>query len=551
MTTVNYSELLKESMAETNEARHDNGDQVRRREAENDEPAEGRPCILITENEFEFNQNVIAALALHPQLFQRGGNLVTVIRNAKKNKRISRKAGTPTISVLTVERIREMMTEVAVFEKVTVTKKGNEKIVPAHPPGWSAGQIAARGEWDRIRHLAGVVETPVLLADGRILDRPGWDEDSELLFEPAMEFPPVPDVISLSRATEAADEILELVQDFPFAAKHHFAVFLAAALTPFARHAIDGPCPAFLFDGNVPGCGKTLQADIISIMATGRTMPRTAWREDDAELRKTITALVLEGDLVCLFDNLGNGIPFGGPSIDAALTGVEWKDRILGFSKTTGRLPLTTVFYASGNNLTLVGDTERRVILSRLKAREEHPEERSGFKIPRLVEHVQEHRGRLVVAALTILKGFVQAGRPRQDIPPFGSFESWSRVVREPVVWATKMDPRAGREGLRQINVQTNSLGLLLEGWEKLQDGQRGLTVAEALRRLEADKTACTAKHGQLRDLMMEWSRNKDLPGSRIVGRQLRAIKARVIGGKMLVSNECQGVQEWKVVCNA
>jgi hypothetical protein len=504
-----------------------------------------KAVILQTTEQFEFNNKVLQALVPHPNLYFRGNVLVTVVRTRKrkgKAVRIRRDPGTPTIALIEKDRLSEMITQVAQIEQA----KGN-KLVRVIPPAWCPRQIIARGTWDDIRHLAGIVETPVLLPSGEVLERPGWDEESGILYEPTIDFPTVPDQIPVAKAKEAAEELLELVCDFPFV-KHHEAAWLAALLTPFARYAIDGPCPAFLLDANSPGTGKTLLAEVIGILATGRTMPRTSWREEDAEMRKTITAICIEGDPVCLFDNLGNGISFGGDSINTALTGLEWKDRILGVNKMTGRLPLTTVFYASGNNLSIEGDTERRVILCRIESAQENPEERSGFTIPNLVEHVKQHRGRYVVAALTILRGFAHAGRPDQKLSTFGSYESWSHIVRDAVYWATGQDCREGRKDLRSANTTTSILAPLLKAWERLPDGDKGLTAAEVLRILERDKETHPPQHSELRDLLMEWSRNKDLPTSRTIGSRLRDFRGRIVGGRRLDSVEYQGIQRWRVV---
>ncbi len=60
----------------------------------------------------------------------------------------------------------------------------------------------------------------------------------------------------------------------------------------------------------------------------------------------------------------------------------------------------------------------------------EHPEERTDFRHPRLLAWVGENRGRILPAALTLLRAYVAAGRPVQRLPGFGSFEEWSDLVR-------------------------------------------------------------------------------------------------------------------------
>src|SRR5262249_43271502 len=159
-------------------------------------------------------------------------------------------------------------------------------------------------------------ETPVLRPDGSVLDAPGYDPATGLLYEPGAVFPPVPPTPSLADAKGAADQLLRLVDEFPFARAEHRAAWLAAALTPLARFAVAGPCPLFVFDANPPGSGKTLLVDAVSIIATGREAARTPLPPSDEELHKVITAVALAGDRLMLIDNVA--APLGGASLDAA-----------------------------------------------------------------------------------------------------------------------------------------------------------------------------------------------------------------------------------------
>src|SRR5262249_19791240 len=153
--------------------------------------------------------------------------------------------------------------------------------------------------------------------------------------------------------------------------------------------------------------------------------------------------------------------------------------------------------FATGNNVELRGDIPRRVVPCRLETAEEHPEERTGFKYPNLLEHVGAERPRLVCAGLTILRAYFAAGRPRQELTTFGSYESWSDVIRAPVAWALGLDPLATRERMRGTDARRAALVGLVQGWAELPGGKTGLTVAEALRYLNDPQQAdrfCTLR---------------------------------------------------------
>src|SRR5262249_44748728 len=169
------------------------------------------------------------------------------------------------------------------------------------------------------------------------------------------------------------------------------AAWLSALLTALARPAAEGPCPMHSFEASVARSGKTLLADLVGLILTGRELPRSELSDDAEEMRKTITAIAIGGETVVLLDNASGAV--GCKSLDEALTATSWRGRILGRSQRTEELPLTTVWYCSGNNLSYRGDLHRRVIPCRLEPEEEKPEERTHLKIPHLQPPPPRPRG--------------------------------------------------------------------------------------------------------------------------------------------------------------
>jgi hypothetical protein len=504
-----------------------------------------RPEIVISTEEHAVIDAAVAALSVEPEVFQRGNALVTILRDASRIKRekIHRSKGSPRIAPLPNARLRELMTKTAAWKRNRRDRNGDVEAEPAHPPDWAINEVAARGHWPEIRPIEAIIEAPTIRLDGSILDTPGWDEQTELLYEPDGDFPPISASPDREDARYAAEFLLELVTDFPFANEHHRAAWLAALLTPLARFAIDGRCPLFLFDANTPGTGKSKLTDIIATIATGREMSRTAYPDSDEEMRKRITAVALGGDRLMLIDNIAT--TFGGSALDSAITAPMWKDRKLGASEMTAPLPLFTIWFGTGNNVELKGDVIRRVIPCRLESHEERPEERTDFRIKDLLRHVRANRARLVTAALTLLRAHALAGRPSQDLPALGSFEAWSEVVRAAVHWAIGVDPAKTREELRANDPETIARAALIEGWSELPGATTvGVTVAEAIRFLKADPD----RHTKLRDCLMEWSRTGDLPSAKAIGHRLQAIRARVCNGRYVQSRKYEGTHVWRVV---
>jgi hypothetical protein len=338
---------------------------------------------------------------------------------------------------------------------------------------------------------------------------------------------------------------LEVIEDFPFATDAHKAAWLSGVLTPLARYAFHGPAPLFLYDANVRGCGKGLLIDVTSLITAGREMARMSLPRDDDETRKRITALAVAGEPEILIDNLPAG-GFGSPSLDAALTATSWSDRILGQTAMVSGVPLYATWYATGNNVILVGDTARRVVHIRLESAEENPEQRSGFHHPDLLAWVRDERPRLTAAAITILAAYCAAGRPDMRLTPWGSFEAWSALVRQVVVWIDLPDPGTTRTELTsQSDREAVALRQLFAGWEEMDSADVGMTVAAVLRELTEHPT----EYDALRDALHELAPPKDGKSlnPRSVGAKMHHLRRRVIGGKYFDRRDTNRGAVWKV----
>jgi putative DNA primase/helicase len=514
-----------------------------------------RPKIMITTEEYKVNRKAAHALRVDPALFQRGNMLVRVLREtatyydeagAVQPMDLCRDPGAPRIAPVPPALLREKLTRFARWRSVKVIK-GEEVAVPAHPPTWAVDSLMHWGNWDEIRHLESIIETPVLRPDGTLLSAPGYDAATGLLLEPHAEFPAVAEEPTRADAVHAAHMLLDLVGDFPFAGAEHRAAWLAGLLTPLARFAIKGPVPLFVFDANMARVGKTKLVDVISLIATGRKVARSACPATDEEWDKRLLAIAMAGTRLVLFDNLSTGGNLGSPSLDAALTGSSYAGRILGETAWASDIPFTTIMYASGNNLQLIGDITGRVVFTRMESRVDRPEERADFRVPDLLGHVRATRGELAVAALTILRGFVVAGRPAPNppLPPLGEYAAWSALVRHAVHWATGLDPCATRELARSCDRLAQSLPALLVGWHRLcaAEGKSGLTTSEAIDALTANPQG----HAALHAILAEQSRDGKLPPPQKLGNYLGRIRGRVCKGWAIKAKTVHGANSWTV----
>lgn len=500
-----------------------------------------RMSIEITTIEHEVVDRAIVAISAEPNLYQRARSLVSVVeevRPEKKQKGVDRAEGTPRIVPLPGAQIRRLMSVHATWKR---TKKG--QLVDSHVPGWAVDMVGTMGSWDGIRPLVGITEIPTFRPDGSLICKPGYDAETGLLYRPSIDFPEIPRKPTQEDAKAASDTILDIVEDFPFDGSKN--AWLAALLTPMVRFAIDGPTPLFLLDANVAGAGKTKLVDLIAVLATGREMARGNYSADDVEMHKTLLSIALAGDQLVLFDNVAGGGSIGGPALDRFLTARTMNGRILGRSEMTGDVEVNTVLYATGNNLGLKGDSLRRIVPIPLQSPEERPEERQDFTIKGdLLGYAKQNRGNLVVAALTILRAYIEAGKPDQKLTPM-DYTAWCGLVRNAVNWATGTDPCKGRLTLIANDDETNKLKAMVDGWQQLCElaCMSALSAAQALKTLD-DHAGQTHS---LREILMGWSKDGRLPSSRTIGNQLSKIKGRNLGGKALYYSMSDGNRCWFV----
>jgi hypothetical protein len=502
----------------------------------------GRPLIHITTEENVVTNAAIQALGRDDSLFQRAGRLVHVVRDESRLAGFVRAPNAPRIVELPRAGLRERMVETAAWRKHL---KAEARWVPSHPPDWAVAQVEARGSWVGIRPLENVVEAPVLRPDGTVISTPGFDDATGLLFSPTADYLPVPSSPSHADAVRAREELLEVVCDFPFASDAHRAGWLAGVLTPFARYSFAGPAPLFLADANTRGSGKSLLTDTIAAIAAGRPMARLVKPEREEEWTKKITSIALAGDAMVLMDNVTGML--GGASLDSALTGTEWSDRLLGGNEMV-RLPLLAIWYATGNNVVLNGDTIRRTLQIRLESPHERPEERTTFRHPHLLDWIRLERPRLVRAALTLLRAYAVAGKPDMRLPSWGSFDGWSRLLRHAIVWTGYADPGATRVQLNEASDhETRAIRNLVDGLAELDPGEKGLTVREILDRLDMQPKYFEKLRAALDEIAPPQNGKYD---SRKVGRNIQKYRRRIVGDRCVdrAGTDSDNVSRWTIL---
>ena len=480
------------------------------------------PEIIVTQAPESVVAAAIRALNFEPNVYQRGV-LTEVVHDAPKPKLCLHDNGAPCLRPIPITTLGVKIASCARFVAWNDKK---QCYVTTRPPETLPAAVRDSIEFPGVPVVTGVVNSPILRADGTIAVTQGYDELTGLYLDTEGTYP------GLMQPDEAIKLLDDVLVDFPFASPAHRSGWFAALITLLSRSAFAGSAPFFLVDANMSRVGKGLLTDALTMIVEGRRATRYAAPKDQDEMRKAITTVALGGSLYLLFDNIKDR--FGGATLENAMTTGRWSDRILGGNRNVN-LPLSFIWLGTSNNAALTHDMIGRTCHLRLNTDCEQPALRMGFKHPNLLAHVKKHRKELAIAALSIPAGYIKDGRPNMNLPAWGGFEDWSDLVRNALVWAKLPDPGESRQTLAaEADDEMSVLRQLMQGWEELVKPH---TVADAIEAAEAN-TAPTLK-ALLADL--------DGDKHKALGRILRDYRGRVLGGRKFDRTKGK-IPKWELV---
>ena len=349
-----------------------------------------------------------------PLTFVKGGNLVRV-RTDEKNR-------------ILVDYIDEKILNNILERSASFSRQKNNLEMPCNVPLQVVKDLLALPSWEGIPPLIDVTETPILRSDGTVLATPGYDAVTGLFYSPPQDFilSPIPDNPTAEDINNAITLIKEILAEFPFDTDADFCNAVALVLTPLVRPIIEGPIPLAVITAPQVGTGKSLLGEIISLIATGHSPELMQYTTQEDEIRKKVTAALMQSAQIIMFDNIA--VPLMSSTLASALTSIEWGDRILGRSENV-RLPQRATWIANGNNLRIGEELVRRSYRITLNAKMSAPYLRNNFFHPNLPGWVLEKRGRLLAACFVLIRDWFAAGKPRYHGTSFGNFTEWAEII--------------------------------------------------------------------------------------------------------------------------
>lgn len=458
-----------------------------------------------------------ALLSFGAPLYTRGYRIVRpVVETVDASK--SRQTKVARLSAVSLDGLVDWMSRSAKWRKFDGRSKRD---VTADPPHQVAAILASRdGEW-ALKPLAGVITTPTLRPDGSLLTEPGYDASTRLLLLQPPPLPEIPSKPSKRQAASALRLLCDLLTEFPFIDEPSRAVALSGLISPVVRGALS-VAPLHAMSAPVAGSGKSYIIDLSSAIATGRPCPVIAAGKTEEETEKRLGAIMMAGQTIVSIDNLNGDL--SGDFLCQAVERPLVQVRILGKSEQVQIESRATIF-ATGNNITIKGDMIRRSLLCSLDPNLERPELREFEKNP--FDAILRSRGEYIAAALTIVRAYIEAGRPEQ-LSAFNSFADWSDLVRSSLVWLGCDDPLTTIERSRSEDPEIRVARQIISAWIAATGDGKPKFASELL--ADASNPFDESDKPNLSDAFTAVSRS-GVVSPATVGFWLRRNKGRVING--------------------
>ena len=479
----------------------------------------GPPTIYIKAGQLGrlVNETEAAILAADRGVYKRGVQIVRIgeieLLGADEKK-------TTALAILD-QNEHALLEDVSASAQFLKYNKREDAWVPTDPPMTVVKAWQARASRLRLPLLSGVISTPLILPTGRIIERPGYDENTGFYFDPlGTVFPPMPSTPTRDDARDALDLLKGLIEEFPFIDEASRAVALSGLLTSVARRALDF---AFMHAVTAPafGSGKSYLVDLFCVLATGRAAPVVTQGKTAEEFEKRLDAHLLKGVGHMAIDNISR--PLQGERLCQILTQTFLDIRPLGTSGNTTVQPDAFVS-ATGTNITIVEDLRRRSLLCSMDAKEERPELRKFRADP--LKAVREDRGKYVAAVLTIIRAFMLSGKRRAE--PINGYARYCAMIRDPLIWLGCDDPCTTMETIREQDTTLGTKKQIARHWKAIF-GNEPKTALQVV--TEASKRGCyddELAHPDFYAVLSEVARDGKTLSVRRLGYWLRKAKGDV-----------------------
>ena len=335
------------------------------------------------------------------------------IRYSTKTKQVSEDYSKEVTSSIfeefTREDIKGSLNRLASFYRLSKKEDTINEVLLSEPPTSIGSDIINHQNFDNIPYLIQILNHPIVTKDWQIINEPGYHKESQLYLEPSK-------LVTIQNMSieKAYDILAEWLSDFPFKDYSDICNALALLITMLIRPALpEGELPPlFIITANSQGAGKSTLAQILSAVIIGEAAGSTQLPTNEEEIRKAIGAELILGTEVVVLDNITEQVMVASSSLASAISEPTIRFRILGKSKMI-HADNTATYILTGNNVDANADLVDRACFIRLDT-EQRVAERS-FRTESILSDTIKNRERLFSAVYTIVKRWINEGRPRGE----------------------------------------------------------------------------------------------------------------------------------------
>lgn len=285
------------------------------------------------------------------------------------------------------------------------------------PPAYGNTWLNNRVEQVRIPAIKLFTRNRVYTEDWRLV-APGFDKASGIYY--------AGEAIEPREGTAHWDTLL---RDFCFKQPADRTNYLGMALTAILIPRFIGAKPAVLFNGNQPGLGKSILAQVLSIVRDGRSAETVSYNPNDEEFEKRLGAGVRSGATTLIIDNAkGRGRD---PRIESACLERSITDEILSFrllgQSATIRTENSIIFCITANTLDISRDLVTRCTVVNLY--HEGDPQRRNFSIEDPEGYAKHYRNELLGELIGMVERWKQSGQHMASTNSRFNKRGWGNIV--------------------------------------------------------------------------------------------------------------------------
>lgn len=296
------------------------------------------------------------------------------------------------------------------------------------PHAYSSTWLNNHKEFSRLPAITSFVRNPVYNTKWELV-APGYDKISGIYYAG-------PNIQPLA----SSGKLDVLLDGFCFKTLGDRTNFIGMLVTAVLMPHFIGSKPALLLCANQPGLGKTVLAQIISILRDGCSADTVSYNPNDEEFEKRLGTVVRRGATTIIVDNAkssGRNPRIESACLERSITDAVLSFRLLGQSSVI-RAENSHIFCITANSPEVSRDLVTRSVVVNLYY-EGDPAHRK-FSIEDPEGFAQEHRCEILAELLWMVENWKRAGQLRAVTHSRFNKRGWGNIVGGILLVAGQLD---------------------------------------------------------------------------------------------------------------